>query len=185
MSFIVRQAFEWAVKKKLIEKNPMDGFELAKNMLRKNKKPVDETQVFNDEEVKMMLSSINNRSNKNYMVPLMILYDFQSGIRDGELTTVKWTDIDNEGYIQIQRTETKYYELDKNGNKTNYVYAVRDWTKSNAGYRKLYLTPKQKEFWKRSEKSPMNLVIMMLTISSLTKIGGSNQHIQTRISAGM
>ena len=50
--------------------------------------------------------------------PLAILFNFQVGLRVGELVALKWSDISG-NYLHVQRMEIATYEVD--GTKTNGV----------------------------------------------------------------
>ena len=69
------------------------------------------------------------------------------GTRVGELAVVTWKDIDfSKQVLSITKTEVKYYERDKNGNRIGKVkYKVSDTTKTPAGVREIPLTPRASE----------------------------------------
>jgi integrase len=64
----------------------------------------------------------------------MVALAFKLGLRNGELTTLKWCDVDGD-YIHIVRSETKFYELDEKGNSGKLIHDVRE-LKTEAGYNK-------------------------------------------------
>lgn len=60
---------------------------------------------------------------------------FLSGLRVGELSALKWTDVDSTGRILIiRRTEVQF-----NGENGHREVSVQDMTKTAAGYRKVFL----------------------------------------------
>ncbi len=69
------------------------------------------------------------------------------GTRVGELAVVTWKDIDfTNQVLSITKTEVKYYERDKNGNRIGKIqYKVSDTTKTPAGVREIPLTPRASE----------------------------------------
>lgn len=90
----------------------------------------DAESVFTDQEVEKIVQYIyENESLINYG----ILLAFQTGIRVGELCTLKYTDISN-NKLQIRRTEIRY--KDKDG---RYIYEVRESPKTEAGNRDVIL----------------------------------------------
>lgn len=83
-------------------------------------------EVFSEDELPKVLSYLTeNPDLKNLGILLMFL----TGIRVGELVTLKHSDFDGNTF-KIRRTETKY--VDENG---KYVYGVKDFPKSEAGVR--------------------------------------------------
>lgn len=83
-------------------------------------------EVFDEKELPKILSYlIENPDLKNMGILLMFL----TGIRVGELVTLKHSDFEG-NVFKIRRTETKY--IDENG---KYVYGVKDFPKSEAGVR--------------------------------------------------
>ncbi|MCM1045273.1 MAG: site-specific integrase [Candidatus Gastranaerophilales bacterium] len=86
----------------------------------------DSEEVFSEEELPKILSYlVENLDLKNLGILLMFL----TGIRVGELVSLKHSDFEGNAF-KIQRTETKY--VDENG---KYVYAVKDFPKTEAGVR--------------------------------------------------
>lgn len=90
----------------------------------------DEESVFTDDEVEKISKYIKeNVSLLNYG----ILLAFQTGVRVGELCTLKYSDI-QENKLCIRRTEVRY--KNKEG---NYVFEVRESPKTEAGNRDIIL----------------------------------------------
>ena len=92
----------------------------------------DEEQVFTDKEIDMIVDYINNEQIS--ILNLGIILAFQVGLRRGELSTLKYSDI-KDGLLRIRRTEIKF--KDENGHTT---HDVRDATKTEAGMRDVILT---------------------------------------------
>ena len=80
----------------------------------------------------MIVTYINNEPIS--IINLGVILAFQTGLRRGELSTLKLSDI-KDGIMTISRTEVKY--KDENGHTT---FGVRDETKTEAGMRKVILT---------------------------------------------
>jgi integrase len=136
-SVILNQVLDLAVEKGIIDQSPMDRYKLPVKLGMK-KRPDPETQVLNDEELALLYKIITDRSDKYYIVPLLIELALQLGLRNGELVALKWTDIDGD-YIYIQRTDIHYYDIDAQGKPGKRIRAVSD-PKTKAGIRKIYLT---------------------------------------------
>ena len=90
----------------------------------------DELEVFSDQEVAIIEKYILDNQD---IINLGILLIFFSGIRVGELCTLRIEDIDN-NILKVRRTETIY----KNVND-KYVYEVKEFPKSEAGVRNIVL----------------------------------------------
>lgn len=98
-----------------------------------------EKEVFLEDEISRVTDYLND---ENSIRRLGILLAFQTGVRVGELAAIRITDIiteNDEVFIHIQRTETKYKEDGK------YVTEVREYPKSSAGDRYVYCTDNAKE----------------------------------------
>ena len=104
---IMRQALEYAVDLDIIESNPMKGLKIDKKIFRKEQKKPDDTQVYTVDERKMMIplawEDYKNAVKFYELSPLALMFQFQTGLRIGELCAVKFSDIENENYIHIQR----------------------------------------------------------------------------------
>lgn len=105
--------------------------QFSKNTFRK-KIVCKEEQVFNDEEIPLVIEYLEK---KQTIFNLGIMLCFHTGLRNGELSTLKKMDIskDNGSYfIHIQRTEISYKD---NG---SHVIAVKEYPKSSAGDRYVF-----------------------------------------------
>lgn len=151
---ILRQVLEYAVLMNYIDCSPMKQFKLASNIIRKDIKKKNESQVYMVVEKKQLECIIRKdyRTDNKNTIPLAVLFDFQTGVRLGELVTLKWSNI-NGDYISIQRTEIRYREIRSDGTKGKYVIEIKDRPKSDAGNREVYLTPKAKEILKQEKKA--------------------------------
>lgn len=105
----------------------------------KRKLWVDEEQVFSAEEVKQIENYYNNRPYS--IINQGILFAFQTGLRAGELSSLKHSDISG-NILSVQRTEERF--KDDSG---HYIYEVRESTKGKDGCRKVVLTPKALEIY--------------------------------------
>lgn len=125
---ITRGLLKQAKKKKLILFNIEELFQdidtSEKNFKRTIKEDYEE--VFSEEEMPVMIDYLkNNLDAKNIGILLM----FATGIRVGELVALKH-DVFNGNTFKIRRTETRFL-----GEDGRYVYAVKEFPKSQAGIR--------------------------------------------------
>ena len=95
-----------------------------------------EKEVFMEDEIKMVTDYLRDHPT---LYNLGILLAFETGLRVGELSALKFTDI-NEGFIRIRRTEYKY--RDSNG---KWVITIKEHTKSDAGARDLIIPDSAKD----------------------------------------
>lgn len=128
---ITRGLLKWAKRKGYIEWNydyMLTNIEVSKRDFKRVVKE-DVEEVYSEEETEMVLDYlIANQDQTN----LGLLLIFVTGIRVGELSTLKISDI-KEDYIQIRRTESTWV---KDGKRVN---AVKDFPKSMAGWRDVVL----------------------------------------------
>lgn len=66
------------------------------------------------------------------------MFNFQLGLRVGELVAIKWTDIEND-YIYIKRMEIADYKIERDEEVVRNGCKIVDFTKSSAGVRSIYL----------------------------------------------
>lgn len=135
---ISRGMLKWAKRKKLITWNVEELFydlDISDRDFNKTIKEESE-EVFDDNELKKMVDYLKDNLD---MINLGILLMFVTGIRLGELSTLKWEDwvynSDSKipSVLKIRRTETRY----KIDNK--YVFGVKDFPKSEAGVRNIVI----------------------------------------------
>lgn len=124
--------FKYAKKRKYTEISItqfMGDLDLPKKCFSKRTVKDDES-VFTDSEVEKISNYIKeNISLINYG----ILLAFQTGVRVGELCTLKYSDI-KENKLCIRRTEVRY-----RGEDGKYVFEVRESPKTEAGNRDIIL----------------------------------------------
>ncbi len=107
---------------------------LPKNIFRKSVK-LDTEQVFTDEEIRKIVSWITEKEERmDSLSNLGILLDFCTGLRAGELSTLKFEDFNN-NLLTVHRTETRHKSPDSDG----YEYVVREYTKGKAGARMIVI----------------------------------------------
>lgn len=92
----------------------------------------DSEEIFSEDEIKLVTSYLKESGK---IRNLGLLLQFQTGVRVGELSTMKFTDIDfSKHTIHIQRTEIEYDD-----EKGNHIKEVQDWTKTDAGNRHIFI----------------------------------------------
>lgn len=132
---ITRGFFKRAKKQGFVDYNIEDVFnemDLSEREFRKNIKE-DYEEVFSEDEFPVIEKYLcENLDLRNLGILLMFL----TGIRVGELVSLKHEDFDGIAF-RIRRTETKYHdeETDKD------VYEVKDFPKTAAGLRTVVIPP--------------------------------------------
>ncbi|MFR8067672.1 MAG: tyrosine-type recombinase/integrase [Clostridium sp.] len=142
MAVIIRHILEYAVENEWIPTNLYKSFKIEGKLFRKVKKPEDETQVFLITEQPMIEAEAWKDFYENgYTTALAIPLAFQIGVRLGELTALKTTDLCRDGkYIHIQRMAQKVERQRPDGTWYPTSWATVDHVKSSAGDRYVYLT---------------------------------------------
>ncbi len=138
MALILRQCLDYACEEEIgiIKSNPMKRIKISGKLFVKRAKPERETQVFQeDEQEKLSKEACARYANRpDCTTPLAVLFNFQVGLRVGELVALKWSDI-NGNYLHVQRMEIETYSVD--GSKENGVvaggYQIADYTKFDCG----------------------------------------------------
>lgn len=137
---ILKQILEFAVDKRYIADNPFDKVKISKKMFQHRKKPSNKEQIFLVNEQKLIDNVTRTKfENRPWCVsPLLVLLNFQLGLRIGELVALKWEDV-NGNYITICRMEVTTYAVTPDGDVVPDGYKVVPYVKSDAGYRDVYL----------------------------------------------
>lgn len=109
----------------------MGDLDLSKKSFRRNTKTSEES-VFTDAEINKIMGYIN--SVEPSVINLGVVLAFQAGLRAGELSALKWSDLKG-NILSVNKTEIRY--KDEEG---HYVFSVRGFTKGEIGHRKVVLT---------------------------------------------
>ena len=139
---IMRQALTYAADLGIITENPFSAVHIdGKRMFRKVKKKADDTQVFLSNEIPRIQEQawndfMTNDKLTHRLAPLAILFQFQTGVRIGELCVCCEEDIEDENYIHIQRM----YRYGSHESE------VVEHTKTSCGDRKIFLTDLAKQY---------------------------------------
>lgn len=149
MTVIMRQCLDYAIELGLIELNPFNRVKIQKTLFTKKEKPTNESQVFLTNEQKLLCDEAAKKfSIRDWCTtPLMILLNFQIGVRIGELVALKWIDIEGD-YLHIQRMEQSAFKIVEQENTDIDIerdgFIVVPHTKSSAGDRLIYLNTNAK-----------------------------------------
>ena len=136
----VSGCLKYAKDKEIIDENVFCKVHVDGKMFKRVAKPKSETQVFSTSiEYEIIQAAMTRyyRSPRS-ISPLAIVFNFNLGLRVGELVSIKWSDISG-NYIHIQRMEVADYILTDNATVISNSKKVTDHTKSYAGDRELYL----------------------------------------------
>lgn len=143
MQTILRQCLDYAVKAGYIETNVFQKIKIPPKLFKAPSKKEDNTQVFLIDEKPLIINAALDDFNKtNNPISLIIPFLFETGLRVGEVTAIKFSDLyDDKPYIHICRSEIKTFEWNEEKDKfTQSGYEVVPHTKSKAGVRDVYLT---------------------------------------------
>lgn len=139
VSLIIRQIFQFAYDSELIQENPFDRVkkDLGK-LFKKVRKPMDETQVYSNEEIQKLEQYIWDdfyvKGRKIYrLAPLAVLFQLYTGMRVSEVCAVKYEDVLPNGNLYIRRMLVKS------------TGEVREATKGAVGEREIYLSSKARK----------------------------------------
>ncbi len=149
MSMIMRQCLDYACEPEigLLSVNLFSKVKVNKNLFTKSEKPKSNTQVFLVDEQKEICDEAHRKFEEHpwCTTPLIILLNFQLGLRISEICAIKWEDIEG-NYLHIQRMEVEQFSIGDDG-----VTAISDglkivpYTKSSAGDRLVYLNDSAKK----------------------------------------
>ena len=87
----------------------------------------------------------------NRTAALAVLINFSLGLRVGELVALKWKDL-KDSYLHIRRMEQKQYEQLENSKWKKHLEVV-EHTKSDAGYRTLYVVSSAMELFDKVKEA--------------------------------
>ena len=130
ISMIIRQILDYAVDAEMIPENIFTKVKIdSRRVFIPVKKKASETQVFNRQEVKDIYDYAWNdfkigRCRIHKLAPLAIMFQFQTGVRIGELCALRYSDIED-SEICVQRMyrheEKEVVEFTKCHNEGRYV----------------------------------------------------------------
>lgn len=123
----------------------LNDIDLPKKIFEKTKHK-DEDEVFTEAEVQAIENYIKSRKKKSATYTA-ILFAFYSGLRVGELSAIKHSDIKG-NVLTVSRTEEAF--LDEND---NLVTSVRESTKGRGESRRVFLTQKALDVYNSIDKT--------------------------------
>ncbi|GFI15999.1 tyrosine recombinase XerC [Lachnospiraceae bacterium] len=141
MSLILRQCLDYAVECGYISENVFSKVKVNTKLFQRVKKKTGESQVYTiDEEERFIKDMIRRFQNHpENTAPLAVMLAFETGVRIGELCVLKFEDIEG-NYIHIQRQEIREFQKVDEYNMKFKCYRVVEYTKSEDGFRHIYLT---------------------------------------------
>ncbi len=158
LRLLIYGIFKYGKKKKLTEisiTNFMGDLEISPKSLTK-RILTDEESVFTNAEVDKIVDYIiyHDRS----IINLGIVLAFQTGLRAGELSALKHSDLEG-NVLNVTKTETRH----KDRNTREYVFEVRDSTKGRDGCRKVILTDQALDTFRQIRKmNPFGEYLFMI-----------------------
>lgn len=137
---VAKQILEYAVDKGCISENPFNKVRVNHKMFTHKKKSSSEEQVFSISEQKLVAEAAKQKyeSRPWCITPLIVLLNFQLGLRIGELVALKWEDIDG-NTISINKMEATTFKVTDSGDVESDGFKVVPYVKSEAGFRKVFL----------------------------------------------
>lgn len=138
---IIGGIWSYAFRTGIIKINQWESVKISVRFKQVNKKAPEE-EVFVGDELEKIIHKANEYYNttKNE-VYLAIIFNFYCGLRVGELTGLKFKDVNFEdGYISIERETVVHIVSDENGGK-HYKWVVEEHTKTYS-HRFIPLIPK-------------------------------------------
>lgn len=141
MSIILRQCLDFAVEKGYLPENEFAKVKINTKMFRRTKKKTSDTQVYNQQEEENLIKDMIRRfkNNMKSTAPLAVMFQFETGLRIGEICAVKMSDIEGR-YIHIQRQEVREFEQVDSFHTKFKCFKIVEYTKSEDGFRDVYLT---------------------------------------------
>ncbi len=121
----------------------MGDLDLSKKAFRRKVK-TNEESVFTDKEINMIMSYIDRVEPS--IINLGIILAFQAGLRAGEISALKYSDLKG-NILTVNKTEIRYKAEDG-----KYVFEVRNFTKGDIGQRRVILTDYAVEALKRARQ---------------------------------
>ena len=148
LRIIIRGIFKYAKKLKQTDLSIsqfIGDLDLSRNVFR-NKTKLDSDEVFTWKEIDKIKSHIYKGNKSESILDLGILLDMKTGLRAGELSSLKYSDI-KDGMLTIQRTEVRLKNYDG-----LYVYEIKDSTKGRDGIRNIILPSEATDIIKQIRK---------------------------------
>ena len=149
MAVIIRQSLEYLVERGELTSNPFSAFKINPSLFAPVEEKGAEYEVFSEEEEQQIKEYAlqDFERNTELTTALAVVLNFSLGLRVGELVALKWKDLKG-SYLHIRRMEQKQYEQSAEG-KWHYDIDVVEHTKSDAGYRTIYVVSSALDVFKK------------------------------------
>ena len=149
MAVIIRQSLEYLVERGELTSNPFSAFKINPSLFTPVEEKEAEYEVFSEEEEQQIKDYAlqDFERNTELTTALAVVLNFSLGLRVGELVALKWKDLKG-SYLHIRRMEQKQYEQSTEG-KWHYDIDVVEHTKSDAGYRTIYVVSSALEVFEK------------------------------------
>lgn len=153
MAIIIRQSLEYLVELGELPSNHFAEFKINSSLFTPVIPKEAEQEVFTEAEEKKLkeLAAAEFAEHPNRTAALAVLINFSLGLRVGELVALKWKDL-KDSYLHIRRMEQKQYEQLENGKWKKHLEVV-EHTKSDAGYRTLYVVSSAMELFDKVKEA--------------------------------
>lgn len=123
---LLYQFFKYAIYEGFLNRNPCENVVIPK--LDKEKEHKEEViEYFTEEEIKKIKNAI-----KGTDIELLVLFALGTGLRQGELLALRYSDIDyNKKQVRVNRTVKKVYVFDNENNKVQKTLFLDTKTKNS------------------------------------------------------
>ena len=153
MSVIIRQSLDYLVELGELPTNPYSNFKINPSLFTPVIEKEAEYEIFNEIEEQQVkaLAMQKFAENSTLTSALAVVINFSLGLRVGELVALKWKDLKG-FYLHIRRMEQRQFTQQPNGKWTSYPKVV-EHTKSDAGYRTLYVVTSTLELFNKVKEA--------------------------------
>ena len=123
---LLHQFFEYAIIEGYINKNPSKNVNIPK--LESEKKQKEEIlEYYSEDEVKQIKKAL-----KGHKLELLVLFAIGTGLRQGELLALRFSDIDRDKkQLKVNRTTKVNYVFDENNNKNREIQFLEPKTSNS------------------------------------------------------
>lgn len=149
MTVIIRQSLDYLVELGELPSNPFSNFKIKASLFTPVVAKEAEYEVFNEVEEQQIkaLALEDFEKNPHSTSAIALIANFSLGLRVGELVALKWKDLKSP-YLQIRRMEQKQYDKLEDGKWKSHLEVV-EHTKSDAGYRTIYVVSSVLELFEK------------------------------------
>lgn len=143
---ILKQTLEYAVDADYMDKSPYRISKVNKKNIVPTRKKTNNREIFSVSEQALLEKEIYRRirMDQNYLIPWIVLLDFELGTRIGEILALRKTDITDQK-IHIERQVTEEYDVSNLDRISRNGWNIVSYTKSHCGDRWIPLTGRASE----------------------------------------